>query len=62
MKKEEVSKALDAAAHLLCAASAMVMFDDTSRAAAKSLITQARGLVAMAVDLAGEDVFRKERI
>ena len=62
MKTEEVSKTLESAAHLLSAASHMVLLDDTSRQAAKSLITQARGLLAMASDLAAEDVFRKEWI
>lgn len=62
MKKEEVSKTLETAAHLLCAAANMVLLDEAGRSASKGLITQARGLAAMAVDLAGEDVFRKEWI
>lgn len=58
MNKQEVSQCLESAAHILCAAARMVMLDDT-KDQAKPLIDRARSLVAMAAELAGDEVFSK---
>lgn len=56
MKKEEVSQCLLSAAHLLTAASHLVMLGDTIQPQAKENIEQAQGLIQMAHDLAGHGV------
>lgn len=56
MSKEEVAQCLESAAHLLCAASGFLKMEATSNQA-KPLIDRARSLVAMAAELAGDEVF-----
>ena len=52
MKKEERVRVLLAASHCLAAASQLAMFEDLHMLEeSDALIVQARGLVAMAVDL-----------
>lgn len=57
MSKIEVSQTLLTAAHLLTAASNLVLLDDVVQPQAKQLIEQAQGLVGMARDLAGAGVY-----